>query len=124
MVSRALDEDVSRYLAGGAAGRLNVPAAAAAAAGGGAWSTRSRSASPAASAAIIANNYTLPVSFSRLIANSHRPTLHNSAVKLCSVWRICCIIFTGGASCHGYGAVRVREHAPSVSYRVHTTSSW
>ena len=81
-VCRALDEDVSRYLASPPAGRstLHVPsastaAAAAAAAGGGTmatvtWSARSRSASPAPN-----TSYTLPVSSSQSsyqIINIHR----------------------------------------------------
>ena len=49
-VCRVMEEDVNRYLEG--AGRLNVPSS-------GTWSARSRSASPAASAA---NSYLLPVS--------------------------------------------------------------
>ena len=78
-VCRALDEDVSRYLASPPAGRstLHVPSAstAAAAAGGGTmatvtWSARSRSASPAPN-----TSYTLPVSSSQSsyqIINIHR----------------------------------------------------
>jgi len=60
VVCRAMDEDVSRYLAGVPAGRvMNVAAAAGTATVP--WSLRSRSASPVASAAV-ANSYPLPVS--------------------------------------------------------------